>query len=255
MLYDNGQLLSVFALMFRLTGNPDYQSAIEGIVSWLSEEMQSDSGAFFAALDADSEGIEGKFYVWTPEQVKSLLNTDFYPLFAYKYGLDKPANFEGKWHLHAYHSNQAVADSYGLDGDDFKAQLIDSHKTLLQRRNLRIRPGLDNKILTAWNALAIQGLATSARLLSKPEYYQIAQRCLATLRDECWHEDRLLALSQRSGKQLPAYLDDYAQLLKAMIDCLQYRWRSADLEFAITLANQLLALFEDTEQGLLFYRQ
>ena len=253
MLYDNGQLLSVFALMFRLTGNPDYQAAVDGIVSWLGEEMQCDSGAFFAALDADSEGVEGKFYVWTPGQVKSLLNTDFYPLVAYKYGLDKPANFEGKWHLHAYHSNQVVADSYGIDENNFKAQLIDSHRTLLQHRNQRIRPGLDNKILTAWNALAIQGLATSARLLSRPEYYQMAQRCLATLRDECWHDNRLLALSQRSGKQLPAYLDDYAQLLKAMIDCLQYQWRSADLEFAITLADQLLALFEDTKQGGFYF--
>ena len=103
MLYDNGQLLCVFALMYRLTGRQEYLLAVEGIVSWLKQEMQSQSGAFFAALDADSEGVEGKFYIWTPGQIKNLLNAEIYPLFAYKYCLDKPANFEGQWHLHAYH--------------------------------------------------------------------------------------------------------------------------------------------------------
>jgi len=253
MLYDNGQLLCVFALMFRLTGRQEYQVAVEGIVSWLKQEMQSQSGAFFAALDADSEAVEGKYYIWTPEQVKTLLNADFYPAFAYKYGLDKPANFEEQWHLHAYHSNQGVADKFDIDVDSFTSQLNSSHRMLLDVRNTRIRPGLDNKILTAWNALVIQGLAISARLLSKPEYYQMAQRCLATLRDECWHDGRLLALSRQSGKQLPAYLDDYAQLLSATIDCLQYQWCSTNLGFSITLAEQLLEFFEDTEHGGFYF--
>ena len=253
MLYDNGQLLCVFSLMFRLTAKPEYQSAVEGIVSWLSNDMQSESGTFFAALDADSEGVEGKFYIWTPEQVKTVLNADIYPLFARKYGLDKPANFEGQWHLHAYHSNQAVADKFGVDVNTFTTQLNTSHEALLRERDKRIRPGLDNKILTAWNALIIQGLATSARLFSKPEYYQMAKRCLTALRDECWHDGRLLALSQRSGKQLPAYLDDYAHLLKATIDCLQYQWRSDDVEFAIILAEQLLEFFEDSTNGGFYF--
>ena len=253
MLYDNGQLLCVFAMMFRLTAKPDYQAAVEGIVSWLSKEMQSESGAFFAALDADSEGVEGKFYVWTPEQVKTLLNASFYPQFAYKYGLDKSANFDREWHLHAYHSNQAVAQKFNIDLASFTAQLNTSHKILLDERNQRTRPGLDNKILTAWNALVIQGLAISARIFSKPEYYHMAQRCLAALRNECWHDDRLLALGQDSGKQLSAYLDDYAQLLQATIDCLQYQWRSADLEFAIILAEQLLEFFEDTAHGGFYF--
>ena len=253
MLYDNGQLLGVFALMFRLTGKTEYRSAVEGIVAWLGKEMQSESGTFFAALDADSEGVEGKFYVWTPKQVKTLLSADIYPVFAYKYGLDRPANFEEQWHLHAYHSDQAVADKFDMDVDRFAVQISECHKLLLNQRNSRIRPGLDNKKLTSWNALVIQGLATAARLFSKPEYYQMAQRCLAALRNECWHDGRLLALSQHSGKQLSAYLDDYAQLLQATIDCLQYQCRSADLEFAIILVEQLLEFFEDTAHGGFYF--
>jgi len=253
MLYDNGQLLCVFASMFSLTAKQEYQAAVEGIISWLSKEMQSESGAFFSALDADSEGIEGKYYVWTPEQVKTLLDANFHQQFAYKYGLDKPANFEEQWHLHAYHSNQAVAHKFDIDLAGFTAQLNVSHKILLDERNKRIRPGLDNKILTAWNALTIQGLAISARIFSNQEYYRMAQRCLTALREECWHNDRLLALSKHSGKQLSAYLDDYAQLLQATIDCLQYQWRSADLEFAIILADQLLEFFEDTAHGGFYF--
>ncbi len=253
MLYDNGQLLCVFASMFSLTARPEYQAAVEGITSWLSKEMQSESGAFFSALDADSEGVEGKFYVWTPEQVKTLLDDNFYPKFAYKYGLDKPANFEAQWHLHAYHSTQAVAHRFDIDLASFTEQLDTSHEILLDERNRRIRPGLDNKILTAWNALIIQGLAISARIFSNQEYYEMAQQCLATLREECWHNDRLLALSKHSGKHLSAYLDDYAQLLQATIDCLQYQWRSADLEFAIILADQLLEFFEDTAHGGFYF--
>jgi uncharacterized protein YyaL (SSP411 family) len=253
MLYDNGQLLGVFALIFRLTRKPEYQLAVEGIVSWLRNEILSESGTFFAALDADSEAVEGKFYTWTPEQVKTLLDADIYSSFAYKYGLDKSANFEGQWHLHAYYSNQAVADKFDIDLTRFTTQLNASHQTLLDNRSSRIRPGLDNKILTAWNALVIQGLATSARIFCNPEYYQLAQRCLSALRDECWHNDRLLALSQHSGKQLAAYLDDYAHLLQAIIDCLQYQWRSADLEFAIILADQLLEFFEDAANGGFYF--
>ncbi|MFA9418719.1 MAG: thioredoxin domain-containing protein [Gammaproteobacteria bacterium] len=253
MLYDNGQLLYLFALMFRLTKKSIYQTAVEGIYAWLGNEMLSETGSFFAALDADSEGVEGKFYVWTPEQVEVLLDSRVYPPFAYKYGLDGPANFEQQWHLHAYHENRAVAEAFNINPDDIDSLLIEAHQQLLEQRNQRIRPGLDNKILTAWNALAIQGLAFSARIFLRPEYYETARQCLLTLRNECWYNNRLLAISQVSGKLLPAYLDDYAHLLKAIIDCLQYRWHSEDLDFAIILADQLLELFEDTEHGGFYF--
>jgi uncharacterized protein YyaL (SSP411 family) len=215
--------------------------------------MQSDSGTFSAALDADSEGVDGKFYAWTPEQVKTLLSADIYTSFAYKYGLDKSANFEGQWHLHAYHSNQAVAKKFDVDLTSFETPLHASHQTLLDVRNRRIRPGLDNKILTAWNALVIQGLAISARIFCEPDYYQLSQRCLTALCDECWHDGRLLALSRHSGKYLSAYLDDYAHLLTAIIDSLQYQWRTEDVEFAIILADQLLEFFEDSENGGFYF--
>jgi hypothetical protein len=253
MLYDNGQLLYLFALMFRLTKKSIYQTAVEGIYAWLGNEMLSETGSFYAALDADSEGVEGKFYLWTPKQVEVLLDSQVYAPFAFKYGLDGPANFEQQWHLHAYHENRAVAKAFGINPDDFGSLLFEAHKQLLEQRNQRIRPGLDNKILTAWNALVIQGLAFSAGIFRRPVYYETARQCLLALRSECWHNNRLLAISQVSGKLLPAYLDDYAHLLKASIDCLEYQWHTEDLDFAIILADQLLELFEDTEHGGFYF--
>ena len=253
MLYDNGQLLLVFAQAYQLTGNALYRHSFAGIVTWLESEMRTDSGAFYAALDADSEGVEGKFYLWTPEQVKQRVDAEFYPAFAYKFGLDQAANFEDEWHLHAYHDDRQVMDKFHFEPQDYDAKLKQATRVLLEQRDTRIRPGLDDKVLTSWNALVIRGLASGARLLNQKNYYALARRCLQAIRQECWCDGRLMALSTSSGKRLPAYLDDYAHLLQGTLDCLQFEWNSDDLAFAILLADQLLAYFEDSARGGFFF--
>ncbi len=253
MLYDNGQLLQVFAQAYRLTGNRLYSDAVDGIVSWLEADMRSPEGAFYAALDADSEGVEGKYYLWEPTQVKQVIGEAAYPAFAYRFGLDQAANFEGKWHLHDYHGVQQVLDRFSLDTDDYRHQHQQLCQQLLEVRARRIPPGLDDKLLTSWNALAIRGLATAARVFMRPDYFNIASRCLQALRDECWHDGRLLALGKRSGKHLPGYLDDYAHLLQGTLDCLQFEWNNDMLAFAIELADQLLALFADDTHGGFYF--
>ncbi len=253
MLYDNGQLLEVFAQAFRLSDNPLYRNAVEGIVTWLETEMRTESGAFYAALDADSEGVEGRFYLWTPQQIKQLIDGQFYEIFACQYGLDQPANFEGEWHLHTYYSDEQVCKKFKLDPNEFAVQHTRARQQLLAQRNCRIRPGLDDKVLTSWNALVIRGLATCARVFNRRKYYDLAKQCLQTVRQECWQDDRLLALSTASGKQLSAYLDDYAHLLSGTLDCLQFEWHGDDLRFAILLADHLLEYFEDDANGGFFF--
>jgi len=228
MLYDNGQLLLVFAQAYQLTGSALYRKSFAGIVSWLESEMRTASGAFYAALDADSEGVEGKFYLWTPEQVKQLVDTDFYPAFAYKYGLDQTANFEGEWHLHAYHDDQQIIDKFHFEPREYETKLKQATRILLEQRGTRIRPGLDDKVLTSWNALVIRGLASGAKLLNLKNYYVLARHCLQAIRQECY-------------------------LLQGTLDCLQFEWNSDDLEFAVLLADQLLAYFEDSAQGGFFF--
>ena len=253
MLYDNGQLLEVFAKAWRLTGDHLFADAVEGIVNWLEREMVTDSGAFYAALDADSEGVEGKFYLWTPAQVAQLIDAKYYPVFARQYGLDQAANFEGKWHLHAYFGEPELLDEFKLETGEFRSRQEQARQLLLAERATRVRPGLDDKVLTSWNALVIRGLASAARVFMRQDYFDIAHRCLQALKNECWQEDRLLALSISAGKQLPAYLDDYAHLLQAILDCLQYQWNDEDLAFAVKLADQLLDRFADPDHGGFFF--
>ena len=253
MLYDNGQLLQVFAEAYRLTGNALYRDAVDGIVKWLERDMRGPGGAFHAALDADSEGVEGKYYLWSPAEVEQIVNSEAYPAFAYRFGLDQPANFEGRWHLHGYHDIAPVVEKFGLDAADYADGHEQLRRQLLEVRAARVPPGLDDKLLTSWNALAIRGLATAARVFMRQDYFDSAQRCLQALRNECWHEDRLLALGTGSGKLLPGYLDDYAHLLQATLDCLQFEWDSATLEFAVKLADQLLQLFADEAHGGFYF--
>ena len=253
MLYDNGQLLQVFAQAFRLTGKPLFADAVDGIVTWLEREMRTDSGAFYAALDADSEGIEGKFYLWTPVEVEQIIGSEAYPAFAYQYGLDQAPNFEGEWHLHGYHDTPQVLEKFNLDEQEYAALKAGTRAQLLAVRATRIRPGLDDKVLTSWNALVIRGLASAARVFMRQDYFDIAQRCLRSFKNECWRDERVLALSASDDRQLPAYLDDYAHLLQAILDCLQYEWNDSDLAFAVKLADQLLDYFVDQAHGGFFF--
>ena len=253
MLYDNGQLLEVFAQAFRLTGKALFAEAVDGIVTWLEREMRTDSGAFYAALDADSEGVEGKFYLWTPSAVEQIVGTDAYPTLACQYGLDQAANFEGKWHLHCYHATPQVLEKFNLDEQQYAALKAAACEQLLAVRATRIRPGLDDKVLTSWNALVIRGLATAARVFMRQDYFDTAQRCLRAIKSECWRDERLLALSANADRRLPAYLDDYAHLLQAILDCLQYEWSDTDLAFAVKLADQLLDYFADQAHGGFYF--
>jgi len=252
MMYDNGQLLRVFSLMFQLTSNSLYRQAVVGIIHWAETEMRADSGAFYAALDADSEGIEGKFYVWTKEEIKSLLNDQQYQILAEKFGLNRKANFEGQWHLHSYIDNQKLGKKLNIDETALKQQLAGIKQLLLKRRNQRIRPGLDNKILTSWNALLINGLGTAARCLNDEHFYQLACETIDALIQNNWSDDHLLACSIESGNRLSAYVDDVAFLLQALLECLQYRWQNAHLQLAIQLAEILLAYFADQQGGFFF---
>ncbi len=253
MLYDNGQLLQVFAEAFSLTGAAACRDAVDGIVAWLEAEMRAPSGAYYAALDADSEGEEGKFYLWTPDEVRDIVGDGACDALAWRFGLDRPANFEGRWHLHGYHEIDEVVAKFELDGDDYAAQHAAARAQLLEARNRRVRPGLDDKILTSWNGLVVRGLATAARVFARTDYHALARRCIEALRTDCWHDGCLLALAQTSGKRLPAYLDDYAHLLAGALDCLQFDWDGDLLGFAETLAERLLKDFEDKTYGGFYF--
>jgi uncharacterized protein YyaL (SSP411 family) len=200
-------------------------------------------------LDADSEGHEGRFYVWDRDEVQALLAPAEYLPFAAVYGLDHPANFEGRWHLHGYRLPEAVADEMGLEPGQLQALLAAARARLYTARERRIRPGRDEKILTAWNAMMIKGMARAARTFDRPDYLESAEQALAFIRGTLWRDGRLLATYKDGTAHLNAYLDDYANLLDCLLELLQTRWSRADLDFALALAEILLEQFLDPADG------
>jgi uncharacterized protein YyaL (SSP411 family) len=253
MLYDNGPLLALYAEAHAATGNPASARIAEETAAWVMREMQSPEGGYYSALDADSEGHEGVYYVWTQEEVREVVGDDDFALFAARYGLDRPANFEGRWHLHGATPLETLAADAGLDAETLHARLDRARARLFERREQRVRPGLDDKILTAWNALMIRGMAIAARHLDHPEWTASAERALDFLRTQLWRDGRLLATYKDGRAHLAAYLDDYAFLLDATLELLALRWRAEDIEFAIQLADVMLEHFEDRDRGGFYF--
>jgi uncharacterized protein len=253
MLYDNGQLLRIYANAALATGDELFGRVASETADWIVRDMQAPSGGYWSTLDADSEGHEGKFYVWDAAEVRALLPAPVHEAFARRFGLDGEPNFEGKWHLHAYREAADIATELGIDVAEVQRRLGEARQILLAKRNERIWPGRDEKILTSWNGLAIAGMAVAARVLGRPDLAESATRAVDFIREHLFRDGRLLAVHKDGQSRFAAYLDDYAFLLDALIELLQTRWRSSDLQFAIALADALLLHFGDAENGGFYF--
>ena len=254
MLYDNGPLLRLYSDLWLIDRQPLYARVAADTAAWVMREMQSPDGGYYSTLDADSEHEEGKFYVWTPEEVKAALSADEYAVVAPHYGLDAAPNFEDKhWHLQVVTPLPRVAQQLGMPVGQAQALLDSARGKLLARREQRVRPARDEKILTGWNALMIKGMVRAARVFDRPQWLASARRAVEFIRATLWQDGRLLA-SYKDGKaHLNGYLDDYAFLLDALLELMQAEFRSADLAWARALADGLLAQFEDREHGGFFF--
>ena len=253
MLYDNAQLIGLYA--DALTLGPDllFENAVRDTVAWLTREMRDPGGGFYAALDADSEGEEGKFYVWRRDQVKRLLDDGEYLLVETLYGLDKPANFESKWNLHRTDSWRSVCERLSLEQGDADRVLTSARTKLMAERDTRERPGLDDKVLTSWNGLALKGLAKAAIILREPAWVTLAQQAADFLRTDAWRDGVLHATWKAGHARHTGYLDDYANVLEGLLWLLQAEWRETDAAFARTLADAAVDRFLDTEHGGFFF--
>jgi uncharacterized protein YyaL (SSP411 family) len=253
MLYDNGPLLALNADAFQVTGDSFFADICHQTAGWVMREMQSPEGGYYSTLDADSEGEEGKFYAWTPEEVRGLLDETEYELVSRLYGLEREPNFEGRWHLHTFGDPEQIAEAVGLSQPLFTQGLASARAKLFQAREQRVRPGRDEKVLTSWNALMIRGMARAGRILGESEWIDSAEKSLAFIRSTLWRDGRLLATFKDGKAHLNAYLDDYACLLDAILELLQARWSDEALAFAIALADRLLEHFEDEQQGGFYF--
>ena len=255
MLYDNAQLLPAYA---RLAADPQVDAslresahaAVGGIVDWLARDMAAPNGALYSSLDADSEGEEGKFYLWSREQVRALLSDDELALAELAFGLDRPPNFEGSaWHLLRAVPMDDIARQFGTPIEAARTECDTVRQKLFGARERRPHPARDDKILSAWNALAISGLARAARLLDDARCAGTALHALDALRGSAWIDGALFANAAEPSSRIPGFLDDHAFLLDALLETLQLTFTARDLRWAVALADALLDKFEDRGAG------
>ena len=244
MLYDNALLLPVYADAWRDNGDPLFAHVVEQTIGWALREMQLPEGGFASSLDADSEGDEGRFYLWQAVDVRKLLSENEWRVASDHWGLAGAANFEHRaWHL------RVVAP---LAADD-ATTLASAREKLLAARQTRTRPGRDDKVLTAWNALMIEGLARAGQVFGRADWLAAARRALAFLTTELWRSDRLLATWRGGRAHLAAYLDDYAFLLSAVNALMAADFCDPEADLARRLADNLLRHFEDRDNGGFYF--
>ena len=245
MLYDNGPMIDILCNAYKITQNSLYLDKINQTCQWVIEEMQHEQGGFYSTIDADSEHVEGKFYVWTDEELKDILNTDELKLFKEIFVVyDKP-NFEGKYHLHVTKTNQECYINNKNSADLICAKL-------LEIRNGRVRPATDKKILVSWNSLLMLGLINAYKVTGDNNYYNSAKKCFDFIKNNMWVNNKLYAC-YHDKPCFNAYLDDYAFLSKACIEFLKIDWNEKDFSFLESLTDTLLDSFQDKENGGFYY--
>ncbi|MFZ5493219.1 MAG: thioredoxin domain-containing protein [Pseudomonadota bacterium] len=253
MLYDNAQLLRLYAQAAQISASPRFDAILHTTGQWALREMRAPDGGFYAALDADSEGEEGRFYAWDRREVQGLLGEEEYAVLARRFGLDDTPNFEGHWHLRVVADVADIAEEIDLSPQRVAVVLSGAMQKLFTARSGRVRPGLDDKILAGWNGLMIGGLAQAGRHLNEPAFIDAAATAADFARRVLWQDGRLHAAAKDGVGYLAAYLDDHAYLLDGLLELLQARWNGAHLAFAVDLAEVMLTHFEDRAHGGFFH--
>jgi uncharacterized protein YyaL (SSP411 family) len=255
MLYDNALLAPCYLEAYLVTGNAEYARVARETCDYVLREMTDPAGGFYSTQDADSEGVEGKYFVWTPEQLDAVLGAAAARDFAAVYDVTPQGNFEhGQSILNRPQTWQQAAGLLGRDLGELQAQLTESRAKLLAARGERIAPGLDDKVLVAWNGLMIDALAQAAGVLDEPRYLAAAQRAADFVLTHLRRDDGRLLHSWRHGKaKLDAYLDDYACLANALVTLYEADFDERWIDQALALVDTMLRQFVDAERGGLYF--
>ncbi|WP_425395279.1 thioredoxin domain-containing protein [Aeoliella sp.] len=250
MLYDNSLLAVVYLEAYQATGDEQYRQVVTETLDYLLRDMTDPAGGFYSAEDADSEGVEGKFYVWTPTEVQQVLG-DAADVFCRVYDVRDGGNFEGQSILNLPKTIEQQAKLLGRETEELAAELAECRQKLLAERSKRTRPGLDDKVLVSWNALAIDAFAKAGAVLGEPRYIAAARKAadfiLAEMRDE---RGRLLHTWRGGTAKLAAYLDDYTALASALVTLYEATFDESYITAAIDLMDTVLKHFGGAdEQG------
>ena len=249
MLYDNAQLVIAYLEAYQATADPNYARVVREILHYVSREMTHPAGAFYSATDADSEGEEGTFFVWTPEQIKAILSAEQARAAIAYFGVTKGGNFEGKNIFHTPRSLEQVASELGFSADKMSRLIADGRKLLYETRAKRIPPLRDDKILPAWNGLMISAFARAAFVFGEKEYSEAAARSATFILDKMRTGERLRRSFLDGAASGAAFLDDYAFLVAGLLDLYEVTFELRWLREGLRLQSVMDAVFWDSAGG------
>ncbi|MCK4855324.1 MAG: thioredoxin domain-containing protein, partial [Bacteroidales bacterium] len=254
MLYDNAQLMELYARGYQITGDPIYRDVVYETHEFIQRELSSGKGGFYASLDADSEGEEGKYYVWTLAEIEKVLGKEA-ALFSDYYNLSEQGNWEhGKNIFIRKNTDSKIAEKHGFTEEELKETIKQWKTVLLKERSRRIAPGLDDKILTSWNALMAKTYAYIYQAFAEPEFLDIALKSARFLETNAMGDDLQMTRNYKNGKSsIPAFLDDYAFTISAFIEIYRSTFDESWLKKAEALTDYTLEHFLDEQTGMFFY--
>jgi uncharacterized protein len=253
MLYDNALLSRVYLHHYQLTQDESARRIAEGILDYVVREMTDANGGFYSTQDADSDGEEGKFFVWSPDEIASVLDQADRALFSSYYDVTERGNFEGKNILNVTQTIEAVAKTAKVSPEHLRQSLDLSRRKLFALREERVKPDRDEKILTAWNGMMLASFAEAAAILDRKDYLEIARRNARFLLDHLRRNGLLLRTYKNAIAKLNAYLEDYAFLSDGLLTLYEATGELEWFEATLSVANKMIEEFWDDQDGGFFY--
>ena len=253
MLYDNGQLISLYAQAYSKTGNRRFRDVIDHTIQFLTRELQSPDQGYFCALDADSEGVEGKYYTWHEEEFRNIVKVNPQVWLNY-YHITKTGNWEDGLNIPFTNSDDSgFIDKNKLTAEEFYKQNTNVRLKLLNARESRTRPGLDNKIIASWNAILLNGLLDAYSALGQPTYLQLGKKLAHYLQDSHIKEDRIFRIPIKEKSAIGGFLEDYAFVIQSFIKLYETTFDEQWLKKALQLAQYCLTNFYDPEECSFYF--
>ena len=252
MLYDNALLVGLYLKTYQATGDDFYKRTAEETLDYVVRDMTSSEGGFYSAEDADSEGVEGKFYVWTPDEIKEALEPEEAELAMRYWGVTGAGNFEGKNILNVPRSPETVAGDFGISRDELDRRIEKARSKLFDVRQKRVRPGRDDKVLSAWNGLMLRAFALAARVLDRDDYRAVAEKNAGFLLDKLKSDGRLRRSYKDGRARFNGYLEDYAMVADGLVALYEATFASRWLSAADSLCDAMFELFWDAESGTFY---
>lgn len=253
MLYDNAQLLRIYAQAFTLTGDLLFKTVVIESADYLLREMLRPQGGFYSTQDADSEGEEGRFFVWTPDEIDRIIGPDAGEIFNRIYAVTEPGNFEGRNILHRTLTVEQASKYFRKDRAEIEIIVAQAKHKLFNEREKRVKPFRDEKVITAWNGLMLSGLAAALKIVPRADYLEAAQRTVDFFFTRLFRDGFLLHTFKDGVAKLLGYLDDYAFLAVGLLDLYEVTFDRSQLERAIRLCDIMVNEFCDEQDGGFFY--